>query len=381
MSGRPIVFLTALEVEYLAARAKITDRTVRQHPRGTRFETGRIAGGRCRAVLVNVGRGNHSAAVLAERAIAEFDPVALMFVGVAGSLRPGVELGDVVVATRIYPYHGGLSEDDGFKIRPQAWDIAHGADQIARHVSRTGAWRQGIPVSERPPAVHFAPIAAGEVVLNSTRSPLARRIRDSYNDAAAIEMEAAGVAQAGHLNGRLPVVVVRGISDRADGTKEATDRAQWQSRAAANATAYATVLAENLSAEERRHPRDTRRRAMPGTNKNEATGQAMVGMQIGVNHGEAHVTIGQPSPIGMTEALTALHGKLQRARTAGRIDEATYTAANAEIAEADNALKEGGRDGRSRLVLALKKIWGLISDVADLAADVAALIAMAQGLS
>lgn len=55
-------------------------------------------------------------------------------------------------------------------------------------------------------------------------------------------MEAAGVAQAAHLNDSLPVVVVRGISDRADGGKVAADGAGWQPRAVINAAAFAVAL-------------------------------------------------------------------------------------------------------------------------------------------
>jgi nucleoside phosphorylase len=58
-------------------------------------------------------------------------------------------------------------------------------------------------------------------------------------------MEAAGVAQAGHLNGS-PVAIVRGISDRADGTKTTSGDGTWQPQAAANAAAFAVRLAEEL---------------------------------------------------------------------------------------------------------------------------------------
>ena len=80
---------------------------------------------------------------------------------------------------------------------------------------------------------------------NSRISYEAAWIRSHYNDALAIEMEAAGVAQAGHLNGS-PVAIVRGISDRADGTKNSTDDGAWQPRAAASAAAFALRLTEEL---------------------------------------------------------------------------------------------------------------------------------------
>jgi hypothetical protein len=42
-------------------------------------------------------------------------------------------------------------------------------------------------------AVHFKPIAAGEVVLDSRDSALALRLRSTISDAAAIDLESAGV--------------------------------------------------------------------------------------------------------------------------------------------------------------------------------------------
>jgi hypothetical protein len=90
------------------------------------------------------------------------------------------------------------------------------------------------------------PIASGEVVLDSLDSPLRRLIEERYNDAAAIEMEGAGVALACHLNESRPVVVLRGISDRADGRKEVSDSDGGQPRAARNAAAFAMTLLADI---------------------------------------------------------------------------------------------------------------------------------------
>jgi adenosylhomocysteine nucleosidase len=286
MSQRPIVILTALDLEYDAVRARLSGLRSHAHPRGTRFEVGRLGGG-CQVALALVGKGNQAAAVLAERAISEFKPAALLFVGVAGARQPHIALGDIVVATHIYAYHGGTSEDDGFKGRPRVWEAAHAADQIARHVVREGSWARGLARGGRTPHVHFGPIAAGEVVLNSRDSAHARWINEHYNDARAIEMEGAGIAQAGHLN-NVSVVVIRGISDRADGEKEKTDGEQWQPRAAANAAAFAAALAAELATDaatgEGPAKTETRSRDMSG-NRNIARDQARVGMQIGTVYG------------------------------------------------------------------------------------------------
>lgn len=280
---KTLVVLTALDLEYESIRAKLADIRVQSHRAGTRFEVGRLPDRDCRVALAQVGKGNHAAAVLAERAISEFDPVALLFVGVAGALRPSIALGDVVAATHVYAYHGGTSQDDGLKARPRVWEVSHRAQQIARHLKRTGEWMRQLPPDTESPNVVFGPIAAGEIVQDSTISAEARWIREHYNDACAIEMEAAGVAQAAHLNDSLPVVVIRGISDRADGGKMAADRAGSQPRAAANAAAFAIALAAALAEELGNDQRGTRRscEAGPGdsTTTNIAFGNARVGLQ------------------------------------------------------------------------------------------------------
>ncbi len=382
MSRSPVVILTALDLEYQAIQEKLVDLRLHRHPQGTRFEIGRLAKGRCQVALAHVGKGNQSAAVLAERAISQFDPVALLFVGVAGALHSHITLGDVVVATHIYAFHGGTSQDDGFKSRPRVWETSHAADQIARHIHRSGSWAQDL---ERTPEVHFGPIAAGEVVLNSAASAHARWIHDNYNDALAVEMEGAGVAQAGQLNGKLPVVVVRGVSDRADGTKEATDRDRWQPRAVANAAAFAAALAEELAAEEQLGNRPVAGEPMRSPTMHEtrniAKGNARVGVQAGTIYGGIRIGSEPNSPADLKEALAGLRAQLREARAAGHLDEDTYEATEAELAVADEALRTDTPQSRARLMLALKKMRGLIADASDLAAGLALIIALAKGLS
>jgi nucleoside phosphorylase len=177
-----------------------------------------------------------------------FRPQALLLVGVAGALKDDINLGDVVVATKVYGYHGGNDEDDGFLTRPRAWDAPHELDQLARRIARMSSWTAVLDAAslQRLPTVHLKPIAAGEVILNSRVTPLAQQLHRTYNDAAAIEMESAGVASAGHLNRSLPVLTIRGISDKADGHKLHADAVGWQSTAAAHAAAFAIVLAGEI---------------------------------------------------------------------------------------------------------------------------------------
>ncbi|WP_434742234.1 purine phosphorylase [Micromonospora sp. SH-82] len=384
MSSEVVVILTALNLEYAAVRERLTDLRVHRHPAGTRFEVGRLGHRGCRVALGLVGKGNNPAAVLAERAMAEFSPAAVLFVGVAGALWPDIGLGDVVVASKVYAYHGGTGEDDGLKARPHAWEIAHGAGQLAQHLSRTGDWARGLGPGDVP-QVHFGAIAAGEVVQDSAVSDQARWLRQHYNDALAIEMEAAGVAQAAHLNRALPVVVVRGISDRADGTKTSTDGQNWQSRAVAHAAAFAVALAQELADDattENPAPlrRDGRNTGM--TTYNTANGNARIGVQAGQIHG--NVTVGaepRDRPVDLAAALAELRSQLKQAHRDGHLDEVTYAAAETELDAAGDCLREDTPRSRSTLVVTLKRLGGLVADVAELATRLAALTALAKELS
>lgn len=250
-SAEYVLMLTALDLEYQAVRAQLTGWQKCPHQEGTLFETARLPGCGGEVAIGVTGEGNLAAAVLAERAISTFAPYALLFVGVAGALKDDINLGDIVVGTKTYAYHGGKDSDDGFAVRPRAWPAPHELEQLARHISRTKSWSRYLAPQSRDhmPEVHFRPIAAGEVVLNSRDTPLAKQLRWTYNDAAAIEMESAGAAQAGHLNRSLPVLTIRGISDKADGAKDVADAARWQPAAAAHAAAFAVALAKEIIAD------------------------------------------------------------------------------------------------------------------------------------
>ncbi|WP_033346444.1 5'-methylthioadenosine/S-adenosylhomocysteine nucleosidase [Catenuloplanes japonicus] len=377
MSATPIVILTALNLEYTAVRRHLTDLETLTHDAGTLFEVGRLPGG-ARAALCLVGKGNQAAAVITERAISRFSPAAVLFVGVAGALYPTVRLGDVVVASKVYAYHGGTSENDGMKARPRAWDLPHAADQIAHRLDRTGEWVGHLPSGAERPAVRFAPIAAGEVVQDSATSAHAQWVRDHFNDALAIEMEGAGVVHAAFLNSALPGVVVRGISDRADGTKERTDGQNWQPRAAANAAAFAIALADELARHTptRSSGHTSGSTPMLGSNHNVAKGSAHVGVQAGIVTGGVHQTFGPATPAGLPDRLDALRAQLRQARADDRLDEETYRAAEAELEIAADAEESPGT-----ALVALKRLRGLVVDLADVATGVAAIIALVQALA
>ncbi|MER6680822.1 5'-methylthioadenosine/S-adenosylhomocysteine nucleosidase [Streptomyces olivaceoviridis] len=230
---RPTVLvLTALPLEYAAVRAYLPERVERVHPTGTRVETGRLPDSSWHLAISELGVGAERAAALTTQLIDWLHPEAVLFVGVAGSLKDGIGIGDVVVGTQIYEIHGGKQTDEGFKVRPKALPSSHALEQAARSAARDLA----------DVRVHFAPIATGDVVLADSESGIARHIERHYNDAGAIEMEGSGAANAAHLSGRLDALVVRGVSDRANARKAEADAGGSQQRAAAHAASVTVAV-------------------------------------------------------------------------------------------------------------------------------------------
>lgn len=390
---RVVVVLTALDLEYKAVRKHLKDIEQHRHSSGTRFEIGTVNGTGCRIALGLVGVGNSNSAVLAERAIQQFSPVAALFVGVAGAVWDSTPLGQIVVADRVYAYHGGTSEDDGHKARPRTWETSHRLSQLAHQLERSGTWTARLPLDDRMsdggrPSVRFGAIAAGEVVLNSRVSVEARRIREHYNDTTAIEMEAAGIAHAGHLNSA-PVAIIRGISDRADGEKTSANDGTWQPRAAAHAAAFAIELAVELANEAEETsmtPNDSRATLPPPptstTVNNTASGN--VGIHAGKVTGSSvwmSTTPQHAQEVDPSKALAELRVLLDRHRADGALDDDTYTAAQTEIAAAETALRDPDQATRKKSVLALKRLKGLVGDVTDLAAKTAVVITAVNGLA
>src|SRR5262245_21078935 len=170
-----VVVVTTLDTEFRAMHDHLDSWSEKWHEAGTYFVPGRIKEVPWPVILMITGSGNIGSSALSERAIQTFKPRALLVVGVAGSLRDDVKLGDVVVADWIHSYHGGKEDEDGFHARPRGGPSGYRLGQVAYATNLTVPWRESLSRDVQP-EVHFKPIASGDVVLNSPEESLAGQL-------------------------------------------------------------------------------------------------------------------------------------------------------------------------------------------------------------
>lgn len=245
------VILTALPLEYLAVRMHLTDLQEEIHPEGTLYERGVfIAENRRWEVgIAETRQGSANAAFEAGRAIDYFKPQVVFFVGIAGGLKD-VRIGDVVAATVVYGYESGKASTT-FLPRPEVGQSTYRMTQRAQKEARSNVWlrRVTVPKVTPEPCVFVNAIAAGEKVMDSTRSATYQFLRQQYSNALAVEMEGHGFLQATHANQHVEALIIRGISDLID-NKSQTDQENSQELAANHASAFAFEVLSKLTPQE-----------------------------------------------------------------------------------------------------------------------------------
>jgi nucleoside phosphorylase len=251
-AGKPIpcvVILTALRVEYMAVRKHLTSLKEDLHPKWTVYERGLFTASTqvWDVVIAEIGEGNSGVATEVERAISYFDPTMIFFIGVAGGIRKELNIGDVVVGTKIYKYESGKVLADRTLSRPTLGNSSYSLDQRAKAEAKKSDWLARIQLggSDTSPSVYIEPIASGEKVLASSRSSVYKYLQEHYDDAYAIDMESYGFLEASWRNSNVGAIVIRGISDKLD-KKAKANAAGSKQLAASNASAFAFEMLAKL---------------------------------------------------------------------------------------------------------------------------------------
>ena len=221
MAG-PTAIVSALHEE-LAAVLHLMPDEQQQTVGGRTFWRGHLHGHDVVAVLSGIGKV--AAATTATALIERFGVQRIVFTGVAGGVRPGVNVGDVVVARQFLQHDMDASplfarhEIPGYGRSTFDADAALTA-QLAR--ASEGVLRTlpaQLPEAVRSafglhaPQCHQGLLISGDRFVSTTAESEA--LRRELPDALAVEMEGAAFAQVCH-DYRVPLAVVRTISDRAD---------------------------------------------------------------------------------------------------------------------------------------------------------------------
>lgn len=201
-----IVILGAMESEISEFLSCMENRQTRNW-NGFDHHQGTIDG---HAVLVSrSGVGKVKAAMLTQHLIDDYEPRAVLFTGLAGSLRPHIAIGDTLIA-RDLVQHDMETSGIGFprgQIPFTDWRFLP-ADPRLLEIAAGFSPKLG--------CLHVGRICTGDQFIT-------HREMDSHaylNDELAgdgVEMEGASVAQVCHIN-KVPFLVARTISDKADGS-------------------------------------------------------------------------------------------------------------------------------------------------------------------
>lgn len=190
------------------------------------------------------GMGQLNAALLTRDVIEEWAPKKLILVGIAGGLGKEVKLGDIVVSDQIVDYELGKITPAGTSPR---WSVYRSDPRLKERLTnyRKSDWVKHI-TADRPdgnksiiPAVHSGVVLSGNKVIADEKT--AGALRSVWSRAAAIEMEAAGIASALYQTEKTPsFIMIKGICDHADSKKD--DRWQLYAAEAAGAFTMAFIL-------------------------------------------------------------------------------------------------------------------------------------------
>lgn len=256
------VILTALGVEHKAVEAHLkpigqsTRLSEEIHPNGTIYTQGQFKAHNCtwNVAVAQIDMGNASAGIEAVRAMMQFNPRVILFVGVAGGIKD-VRVGDVVAASVVYGYECGKLVDERTLPRPKLGEADYDLKQRAQAEARKEDWREqirsGATSSETTPTVYVKPMAAGEKVIASRKAQVYEYLREYYDDAIAVEMEGFGFLKATQQVKNVSAMVIRGISDLIDGKNDDSVEPEQirQEKAARHASAFAFTLLAKLDGE------------------------------------------------------------------------------------------------------------------------------------
>jgi len=193
----------AEELTELHARASLS---ASEEWHGFTFHRGRLSGQE--VVIARSGVGKSLSAMVAQHLIDRYRPEALLFTGIAGSLRSTIDIGDMVIARDCLQYD--------LDARPAGFPLGQVPFTDLRVIDCDERLR-GIAMGFQPTGYRVVTgrILTGDLFLTQADRESHRYLVEEL-EGTAVEMEGASVGLVAKIN-QVPFLLVRVISDRADG--------------------------------------------------------------------------------------------------------------------------------------------------------------------
>lgn len=163
-------------------------------------------------VLVRSGVGKVNMAACTQILIDEFNVEALVNSGVSGTLDPELNQGDIIISTNAVQHDFDTTACGGKVGEIERLGITYfDADKELIDIAvKAGESLDNVTIKEGTVASGDVFVAGGEV---------ADKIVENFGNVQAVEMEGASMAHVAYLN-KVPYVIIRSVSDKADGGAE-----------------------------------------------------------------------------------------------------------------------------------------------------------------
>ena len=223
----------AMTVEVALLKENMENMAVSSHA-GMEFCEGKLCG--MDAVVVQCGVGKVNAAMCAQILCSVFGVTHLVNTGIAGSLNADLDIGDLVVSKDAM-YHDFDCVHFGYEMGkvPGMDVVAFPADAVMMDLAFAAA------ETVNPGHTRVGRVASGDLFVARKE---AKEAIIEKTGAFCTEMEGAAIAQTAYRN-RVPFVILRAISDKADDSAE-MDYPTFEAIAARRCAGVAMELAKNL---------------------------------------------------------------------------------------------------------------------------------------
>lgn len=217
-----IGIIGAMEEEVLALREKLKVTDVRSIA-SLEFYVGTLNGKE--VVLVKAGIGKVNAAICTQLLIDCFHIDSVINTGVAGALSDELDIGDIIISSDAIQHDmdaTGFGYDKG--VIPRMEESTFKADKRLIHIAQKAS-----EVLSMHTNIYTKRIVSGDQFISD---PVKKKELINEFNGFCTEMEGAAIAHACYVN-KIPFVIIRSISDKADDTAE-VNFSQFTQLAAAN---------------------------------------------------------------------------------------------------------------------------------------------------